>query len=426
MTGATPTPTPAATPGRAWRSSTWGVARSSEDRMVAGVAGGIARRLGVDAVLVRLAFIVLATAGLAGLVLYALGATLLPPDTDRPQPLPRRTPHARYALALGFVVTGLLLLLKSVSIWFADSLTWSLWLAACGSALVWTRAADDERERFRRLLGRVSGGQLPAPQQLGRMRLLAGIGLLLLGMLVFLVGSADLSAIADQLVAVAVTGAGAALLVGPWVQRLASQVAEERRERIRSEERAEMAAHLHDSVLQTLALIQRAGSREDMVRLARSQERELRSWLFGRHPGRAATRFAEAVQDAAGRVEERYGVAVEVVLVSDTDLDADLRALVDAAAEAMTNAAKHSGADTISVFAEVTPTDVEIFVRDEGKGFDPGAVPPDRRGLADSIHRRMERHGGTVSLFSEPGGGTEVELRMPRRGRHHEEDDDDE
>ena len=178
-----------------------------------------------------------------------------------------------------------------------------------------------------------------------------------------------------------------------------------------------MAARLHDSVLQTLALIQRrAEDPQQIVQLARAQERELRSWLFeGRAPGDAdATTFAEGIRAIQRDVEARHGTPVEIVTVGDCPLDDDLGALLGAAREATVNAAKWSGANVISLYAEVEADKVEVAVRDRGKGFDPGTVPNDRKGLAESIHGRMTRHGGAVAVNTAPGEGTKVTLTMPR------------
>jgi signal transduction histidine kinase len=174
-----------------------------------------------------------------------------------------------------------------------------------------------------------------------------------------------------------------------------------------------MAAHLHDSVLQTLALIQRARSTREMTTLARTQERELRAWLYGSAPAVAGARLRDAVDAMAGRIERQHQVRVETVVVGDAELDDRLRALVDACAEAVANAARHSGSDAISVYVEVEPASVSAFIRDQGQGFDPGAVPHDRRGIADSIVGRIERRGGSVTIDSRPGEGTEVVIRLP-------------
>ena len=113
-------------------------------------------------------------------------------------------------------------------------------------------------------------------------------------------------------------------------------------------------------------------------------------------------------------VETRYGVPVEAVTVGDCALDENLDALLAAAREATVNAAKWSGASVISLFAEVEPDSVSVVVRDRGKGFDPSAVPEDRKGLAESVHGRMARRGGTAVVVSDLGEGTKVTLKMPR------------
>jgi signal transduction histidine kinase len=195
---------------------------------------------------------------------------------------------------------------------------------------------------------------------------------------------------------------------------------DERRERVRAEERADMAAHIHDSVLQTLALIQRSSDDPPEVRrLARVQERELRAWLFeDRVPGSldapALATLATGVRATALAVEESHRVTVEVVVVGDCALDESVRALLAAGREAMVNAAKWSGAPTVSVFAEVEGERVSLFVRDRGVGFAPALVAEDRRGIAESIRARMQRHGGSAEIRSTPGEGTEVALSVPR------------
>jgi signal transduction histidine kinase len=224
------------------------------------------------------------------------------------------------------------------------------------------------------------------------------------------------------LAAVLATLVGVAVLTVPWWLRLVRDLGDERRARIRTEERAEIAAHLHDSVLQTLALIQKQPevSRE-VLRLARGQERQLRSWLYGpdgygsqRNGVPGPTALSQAIAEACGEVEDSFAIAVQPVVVGDCPMDKDMAALVQAAREACVNAAKHSGVAEVSVYAEVEPDSVTVFVRDRGKGFDPDAVSADRHGLADSIRGRMDRHGGSVKLRSTIGEGTEVQLAMPR------------
>jgi signal transduction histidine kinase len=216
--------------------------------------------------------------------------------------------------------------------------------------------------------------------------------------------------------------AAAVIVFGPWWLSLVRDLIAERQARVRAEERAQMAVHVHDSVLQTLALIQRSSDDpQNVVRLARAQERELRDWLFeGRPPGvisDEATLLGEGISLLQRQVEADHGITVQVVVVGDCELDDALRALLDAAREATVNAAKWSGADQVSVFAEVEPDTVQIYVRDRGQGFDRAAVPEDRRGIAQSIEARVARFGGDAVIRSAPGEGAEVHLRMPRRER---------
>jgi signal transduction histidine kinase len=241
---------------------------------------------------------------------------------------------------------------------------------------------------------------------------LVGAGLLALGLVV--VGTQDTlsGTVRVGVFAAAVSIVGVALLVGPRIAALARAAAEERRQRIRSEEREAMAAHLHDSVLQTLALIQRnADDPRRTASLARQQEHELREWLFGGGVSAAPT-FAAALAAMARDVETRHDVRVEVVTVGDAPLDDALQAVVAAAREACVNAAIHSGDPGVSLYAEVEDRGVEVFVRDRGRGFDPGADRGGRRGITQSIVGRLERIGGTAEIVSSPGHGAEVRLRV--------------
>jgi signal transduction histidine kinase len=198
--------------------------------------------------------------------------------------------------------------------------------------------------------------------------------------------------------------------------RLGRSLAAERGERIRSQERAEVAAHLHDSVLQTLALVQRrADEPREVAALARRQERELRAWLLDRPSATEGESLAAALEAAAAEVEAAHGAEVEVVTVGDGPLDAQTEPVVAAAREAMVNAAKFAGgAGPIDVFAEVDPTRIVVFVRDRGSGFDVAAVPDERHGVRESIVGRMERAGGAAVVRSSPESGTEVELSLER------------
>ena len=384
--------------------------RSREDAFVAGVAGGLSGRWGVDPVYVRICFAVLTFAGGVGLALYLL-AWALSLEPQRGERTSRREPEVRQALALGAIVFGAVLLLRAIGLWFGDAIGLPVVLAAVGAATVYTGADEEGRRRWARI--GVGAVELPSGRA-GAWRIAAGGALALVGVGVFLTSRQGLTAIGSVFLAVMVTSAGILLVFGPWVWRLLNEVSDERRDRIRSEERAEMAAHLHDSVLQTLALIQsNTANPRKMVSLARRQERELRSWLYA---GRAATdpeRLEAAVQAVAQDVEQGHDLPVEVVVVGDAVLDEATRALVAATREAANNAAAHSGASVVSIFVECEPDVVNAYVRDGGVGFDPDGIREDRRGIADSIRGRIERQGGKVIITSVAGEGTEVQMSVP-------------
>jgi len=287
-----------------------------------------------------------------------------------------------------------------------------LGVAAIGAAVVWREADQTQRKRW------TEGARTGLSGWSALWRVMAGAVFVAAGIAVFLFGNLQLGQIQFALLAVVATLVGVAVITVPWWLKLVRDLGEERRERIVEAERAEIAAHLHDSVLQTLALIQRQSDQpREVLRLARGQERELRHWLYG--PGGYGRRAVEnaglavAVTAAAAEVEDTYAIDVRPVVVGDRPLDDDLRALVLATREAMVNAAKHAGVEEISVYVEAEEDGVHVFVRDRGVGFDPDAVPDDRHGLADSVHARVTRHGGTVRLRSTPGEGTEVHLSMP-------------
>ena len=398
-------------------SSGWAIVRSRDNRVLLGVAGGLGERLGVDPILVRIAFAVLAVAGGSGVLLYLVAWGLsVEPEAAAAAPVPVRRPNGRQNLALGMIVFGTLLLLRKIGLWFGDPVAWPVALAAAGSAVIWARSDDRDRARWTLAGARIPGNPVEAlfTGRVGLVRIVVGGLLVAMGMGLGLANQGtNLAATGSVLLAMATTAAGLGLIFGPWTSRLARQVAEERRGRIRSEARAEMAAHLHDSVLHTLALIQRADSAPEVVALARRQERELRAWLYA-PPVPLDGSLRPAVEAIATRVEQRHNVPVDVVVVGDAPLDARGRAMVDACQEAALNAARHSGAALVSVYVEVEPDQLTGFVRDEGKGFDPERVPSDRRGIADSIRGRIHRHGGTAVITANPGEGTEVQLRMPR------------
>jgi signal transduction histidine kinase len=387
--------------------------RDRANGLIGGVCAGLGRHLGVDPLVVRIAFVAAATAGGIGLVLYALAWVLIPSGTapERPGWLPR-TGRATLEVAGGVALLTLsvLLTMRALGLWFSDAVAWPVVLVAAGAALLW-------RQSLRPTPADTSAPPPPPEEERReRTRVLSrngvGAALVVAAGLVFLSATGSLSAARDAILAALVVAAVLSIIFAPFIVRLVRSLASEREERIRSQARAEMGAHLHDSVLQTLALVQkRADDPRAVAALARTQERELRAWLAGREGGH--DRLAAALEAAADEIEGAHGVPVEIVVVGDRTLDARGEALVAAAREAMVNAAKFGGGTTVDVYAEADDRQVQIYVRDRGPGFEPSAVPRDRRGVRESIVGRMARHGGRAEIHSAPGAGTEVELTLP-------------
>jgi len=375
--------------------------RGRPGRIVAGVATGLAGHLGVPVLWVRVTLVVLTLAGGSGALAYGAFWVVLPQAKADEGPGPERASRRQLAALSALAALGLLVL----HVLGLDSpAVLPLAAAAVGVALVWRQSDDAQRARWRATATQVPERRWPAA---------AGAVLLAVGLAGFLASRGDLRAAREGLLSTVVVVGGLVLLGLPWVVRTLSDLRAERLERIRSHERAELAAQVHDSVLQTLALIQKAADDpREVGRLARSSERELRSWLY-RRPTATQT-FRGALEQAAAGVEEAHGVPVEVVVVGDAARDERLSALVSAAREAVVNAAKHSGAPVVQVYAEVEATQVTVFVRDRGRGFDPRAVPADRFGLAESVVGRVVRAGGEARVTSAPGEGTEVRLQVSR------------
>jgi signal transduction histidine kinase len=346
--------------------------RSRHDRVLAGVCGGLAARLGVDATLVRLVFALLALAGGGGILLYFALWTYT--EGRRPWPSLILLAVAAALLLLGLGLSGIAVL--------------GVTLLVAGLATVLLRGGSLR-----------PGGSLPV----------LGVILASAGAVIFL---GDHGASGPLIAPGAVVGA-LVLVIGPWVWQLTT----ERTERIRLQERAEVAARIHDSVLQTLALVQRhAGDTARVATLARRQERELRRWLYGSGVASAAS-LADALADAAADVEELHGVRIELATAGHVELNDAVEQLVLAAREAMTNAAKFSNTEEVSVYAEEADGAIAVFIRDRGQGFDRAVIDPTRRGITESIEGRMARAGGTATITSAPGTGTEVELTLPRGER---------
>jgi signal transduction histidine kinase/phage shock protein PspC (stress-responsive transcriptional regulator) len=382
-----------------------------------GVAKGIADYFALDPNLVRTSFGLMSLAGGLGIVAYLGFALVLPEQDAEAEPSARRR-GAGAVMGVLLITAGLMLFARQSGFWFTDEVVGPVTIAVIGAMVIWARS-DSMRpptatssNPFETLLqGRISPS-----------RVIGGAFLILVAGITFLASTTNpynvgFNFVRLLLLPMVATTAGLLLIFGPWLYRLATQVTLERRERIRSEERSALAAHLHDSVLQTLALIQRADNPHRMAHLARTQERELRAWLFGKTGSLVDESLSGALEALAGRCESRYAVSVDVVVVGDVGLDDRLSALIGACGEAISNAAAHSGSETVSVYAEVEADLVTVYVRDEGRGFQLATVPADRRGIRDSIEGRLKRAGGTAVVQSTTDEGTEVILTLPRSTR---------
>ncbi|MEU3482579.1 PspC domain-containing protein [Streptomyces sp. NPDC033754] len=399
--------------------------RSADGRWLGGVARGLAGHLGLPVVWVRALFAVLVLTDGLGALLYAVFWIVVPLGVGgraAPRPVFETTPDGRRRLrkpdrgqvfALIALTVGGAILVGNINV---DNefgrYVWPVLLICGGVILVWRQADNARRASW------TDAGRRRRTLQL--VRGLVGVALVGTGLAVFLVVRGSVAQLGTALTASVAVLTGIALLAGPWLVRMSQDLTEERTMRIRAQERAEVAAHVHDSVLHTLTLIQRnADDAGEVRRLARAQERELRNWLYkpegtGRDVEEPST-LAEAVKKAAAEVEDKHGVPLEVVVVGDCPLDEKLTAQMQAAREAMVNAAKYGGeGGAVQVFAEVEGRTVFVSVRDRGPGFDLDAVPEDRMGVRESIIGRMQRNGGSARLRSVPDGGTEVELEMER------------
>jgi anti-sigma regulatory factor (Ser/Thr protein kinase) len=368
---------------------------------------------------------VLALTGGLGAILYAVFWAVLPasPEDGR-RNVRQLIPFV--ALAAG---VGIVHLLISGTPSSSTLLGWLAALVALGTGIIWHQAGPRRRQRWSDAMPNLPwlGAVLDDDRRGAMTRFLGGGALVLLGVIGIIAYFAQplsdegFAAILNGLVFAAIGLAGVGLALAPVLWRMFTQLTAEREGRIREQERAEIAAMVHDQVLNTLVVIYRnAGDTKTVQRLARAQERTLRKWLY--QPTASPTeRFGAALEQAAVEVEDTYTVEVEVVVVGDREVDERTGALVAAAREALVNAARHAEVSTVSLYAEVEEEQTSVFVRDRGKGFDPTTVDDERHGVRGSILGRMKRHGGRAEIRSEPGDGTEVRLIMPladpRRGR---------
>jgi len=399
----------------------------AEGALLGGVCTGLARHLGWPVIVIRIGFVVLTMFQFLGVLAYGALWLLLPPEPStlapgleaasrtgmRQSARPMRRPDWGVVAALVALGAGLLWIVQTSGLGVRQQIFWPVAFACTGAALVWRQADSAAQKQWRAEAGGrvwlapfVAKGGWPA-----LVRVIVGLGLVGAAFGLVLAQQGQLAQLPEVLAMTVLALAGVAIVLAPWLHRSRVALNQVRAEKVRADARADMAAHLHDSVLQTLALIQRqAEDPRAVAQLARRQERELRTWLYG-DPA-AETSLKAALTAAASEVEDERAVPVELVVVGDSETSEAVSALVRAAREAMVNAAKHSGADKIDVYVEVADSSVEVFVRDRGKGFDLDGVADDRMGVRGSIIDRMARHGGKATVRSSPGEGTEVRLEM--------------
>ena len=398
--------------------------RSTQGRMFAGVASALARHLNLSAGVVRLAFVIASVFSGVGVLAYGALWVLIPrevsSETDAPglEAASRRgmrptrvtlvKPDGGVLIPGGLLLVGLMWLVVTGGA-VPSGIFWPAVIGGAGVIVIWlqvdegTSASATSGSLWKRITR--GGGAMSV------LRLVGGTVLVVTGISLILATQIGVSQLPVVFGASAFLIAGLLVVAAPWLYQQRARIRRADADKLRAEARADMAAHLHDSVMQTLALIQRqADDGATVAALARRQERELRTWLYGETTRAASLR--SALREVAADVESRFGVDVEMVCVGDAQVDDALQALIQATGEAITNAAKHSGAERIDVYAEAEEGHVEVFVRDRGSGFDPSAVPPERMGVRESISARMERHGGRATIRSEPGSGTEVRLEI--------------
>ena len=419
----------------------------SADRMVAGVCAGLADHLGMRVGTVRAIMAGSCFVFGAGLVFYAWlwilvpltgedaapGAPRLEDDGGprlrlfRPAPAGEAGAAGAAGPGRGFppgrgttvglkeilvggalVVVALLLFGARAGVNLNLGMLIPLGAIAAGAVLAWMQLDATRR------VGLLNAARMDTPLSVARFA--AGIVLVVAGVLILVTGSGSWSLVWASVVASLAVLAGVGLVLAPWALKFWRDFQGERAGRIREAQRAEIAAHLHDSVLQTLALIQkRADSPQEVSRLARAQERELRNWIY-EDPEQDPGKLAARIKAVCAEVEDLHGQPVELVTVGDVGLGESMRALVQATREAVLNGVRHGGT-AVSVYVEAAPSGVDVFVKDRGAGFDPAAVPADRLGVRESVVGRMQRHGGSAEIISSPEG-TEVRLHLPMPAPH--------
>ena len=380
--------------------------RRSADRILLGVAGGFAQRWRVDPTLLRAAIGLLSLAGGVGVALYGVGVLLSEPrPTVVSEPAPAvAAPERRRNIAVVVATCAVLLAARELNLWPGDDVMIASGIVAIAVTVLWSPAGSDAR-----------GARIRGLALVPAVRLLFGSILAIAGVAALTSRTDGLRDVGRSVSAIAIALGGIAVIAAPALGRLLDRLDTERTLRIREEERASLAVHLHDSVLQSLVLIQRSDDPRRMVSLARRQERELRSWLYGGQPVGQPASLTAAVEMMATAIEVDHEVRVEVVTVGDAALDDAETTFLAALREATMNAVRHSNADKVDVYVEVGVDVLTGFVRDTGSGFDPAGVPADRHGITDSIVARIERAGGRATVTSRLGAGTEVEIELPWR-----------
>ena len=402
--------------------------RVPEGAVLGGVCTGLARHLGWPVLAIRVGFLALMTVQFLGALAYGALWLLLPPRPPASAPglesasraglrAPRQSRRVDGGMLIALLTLGigLVWLVQVFGLGLRQQLFWPVAFACAGAALVWRQADSAQQKRWKAEAG---GRVWLAPfvargGWLALVRVMLGLALVGAAFGLVVAQQGQLSQLPEVMAMTTLALAGLAVVLAPWLHRSRSALNQARAEKVRADARADMAAHLHDSVLQTLALIQRqADDPKAVQQLARRQERELRGWLYGDEATELT--FRAALSAAAAEVEDERGVPVEVVVVGDCPTSDAVHSLVRAAREAMVNAAKHSGADKIDVYAEVSAISIEVFIRDRGRGFVLDAVAEDRMGIKGSIVDRMARHGGRAVIRTRPGEGTEVGLEIDR------------
>lgn len=384
------------------RAQRYPLRRPKSGRVIFGVCQGIADHLDVPVKTVRMVVTLSVLVFGAGIVLYLWLFITVPASSERPAsvklaPVPRKELGRRQKLLLyaGIAVAAAGLVLLGGALNIAWGTVLGIVCIVAGAGLAWSNLSAELSTN--RALARLGGG----------------IALLVIGVLVLTVRDQPMGRVISSVVLGVGILAVAGLALWPVIQRLVREVQEAEEKSARESERAEMAAHLHDSVLQTLTLIRnQAGDPEAVGRLARVQERQLRSWLYSDLAGaeQGSLSLAEAIRDAAGQIEDLYGVPIETVVVGEADGGGASEMLLGAVKEALANAVRH-GQAPVTLYAELSGAGADVSVRDHGEGFDLAAIPADRHGVRDSIIGRIRGCGGEVN-FRQRDPGTEVQIQL--------------